>query len=69
MYERSIALLTQAGYEHYEVSNFARPGFRSRHNQVYWRNEEYLGVGPGAVSYLGGRRYKRERLPARYVRR
>jgi oxygen-independent coproporphyrinogen-3 oxidase len=69
MYERSIALLTQAGYEHYEVSNFARPGSRSRHNQVYWRNEEYLGVGPGAVSYIGGRRYKRERLPARYVRK
>ncbi len=67
MYERSIALLTGAGYAHYEVSNFARPGFRSRHNQVYWRNEEYLGVGPGAVSYLNGRRYKRERLPARYV--
>ena len=69
MYERSISLLTQAGYAHYEVSNFARPGFRSRHNQVYWRNEEYLGVGPGAVSYLGGRRYKRERLPARYVQK
>src|SRR5439155_13993109 len=52
MYEESIATLTAAGYEHYEVSNFARPGFRCRHNQVYWRNEPYLGVGPGAVSYL-----------------
>ena len=69
MYERSIALLTGAGYDHYEVSNFARPGFRSRHNQVYWRNAEYLGVGPGAVSYLNGRRFKRERLPARYVQK
>jgi oxygen-independent coproporphyrinogen-3 oxidase len=69
MYERSIELLTAAGYEHYEVSNFARPGFRSRHNQVYWRNEEYLGVGPGAVSYLNGRRWKRERLPARYIQK
>ena len=69
MYERSIEILTRAGYEHYEVSNFARPGFRSRHNQVYWRNEEYLGFGPGAVSYLNGRRWKRERLPVRYVRK
>lgn len=69
MYEACIARLTAAGYEHYEVSNFARPGFRSRHNQVYWRNEEYLGFGPGAVSYVAGRRWKRERLPARYVRK
>jgi oxygen-independent coproporphyrinogen-3 oxidase len=69
MYETCIDTLTAAGYEHYEVSNFARPGFRCRHNQVYWRNEEYLGFGPGAVSYLAGRRWKRERLPARYVRK
>lgn len=69
MYERCIARLAAAGYEQYEVSNFARPGFRSRHNQVYWRNEDYLGFGPGAVSYIAGRRWKRERLPRRYVAR
>jgi oxygen-independent coproporphyrinogen-3 oxidase len=67
MYERSMERLTAAGYEHYEVSNFARVGRRSRHNQTYWRNEDYLGFGPGAVSYLEGRRWKRERLPKRYV--
>ena len=67
MYERSIERLTAEGYEHYEVSNFARAGRRSRHNQTYWQNEEYLGFGPGAVSYLKGRRWKRERLPKRYA--
>lgn len=45
------------GYNQYEISNFARPGFESRHNITYWRNEEYLGVGPGAASYITGRRF------------
>ncbi|MCS6776972.1 MAG: radical SAM family heme chaperone HemW [Chloroherpetonaceae bacterium] len=67
MYCEAIDVLRGAGYVHYEVSNFARPGFECRHNLTYWRNEEYLGFGPGAVSYLGGRRWKRERLPGRYV--
>jgi oxygen-independent coproporphyrinogen-3 oxidase len=67
MYERCIETLVEAGYEHYEVSNFARPGFRCRHNLTYWRNEEYIGFGPGAVSYFQRRRWKRERLPKRYI--
>jgi oxygen-independent coproporphyrinogen-3 oxidase len=67
MFEHAIARLTAAGFEHYEVSNYARPGFRSRHNQAYWRNEEYLGFGPGAVSCVGGRRWTKEKFPPRYV--
>jgi putative oxygen-independent coproporphyrinogen III oxidase len=56
MYESAIEILTGAGYEHYEISNFARPGFASRHNRIYWHNQEYLGVGPGAFTYLNGTR-------------
>jgi oxygen-independent coproporphyrinogen-3 oxidase len=49
--------LERAGYHHYEVSNFARPGMESRHNLVYWDGGDYLGFGPGAHSYVDGRRY------------
>jgi len=52
MYESAIELLTGAGYNHYEISNFARPGLASRHNLAYWHNQEYLGLGPGAFTYL-----------------
>ncbi len=57
MYQTGMTLLTQAGYEHYEISNFARPDRRSQHNQIYWHNEEYLGLGAGATSYRDGCRY------------
>ncbi len=53
--------LKRAGYEHYEVSNFARPGFTSRHNTACWRGAPYLGLGNGAHSYWGGRRRWNER--------
>lgn len=51
--ETLIDRLTDAGYEQYEVSNFARPGYQSRHNRSYWFQDNYLGVGPGAHSYNG----------------
>jgi len=49
---------TGAGFDHYEVSNYARPGHRSRHNQAYWEGAEYVGLGPGAFSTVAGRRWK-----------
>lgn len=66
MYALARAFLAASGYEQYELSNFARPGYRSRHNQVYWRNGDYLGLGPGASSHLGGRRWTNERRLDRY---
>ena len=51
MYETLISMLTQAGYEHYEISNFARPGYRSRHNSSYWHEIPYIGLGAAAHSY------------------
>ena len=58
-----------AGYRHYEISNWALDGKRSRHNLTYWRNEPYLGVGPGAHSYLGDYRFSAIRAPREYIRR
>jgi oxygen-independent coproporphyrinogen-3 oxidase len=69
MYQLGIERLSKAGYQHYEISNFALPGFRSKHNQIYWRNEEYLGLGPGAFSYLSGRRFSNVRGIEGYIQR
>ena len=55
-YSHAMDTLESAGLEHYEISNFARPGCRSRHNQVYWANHPYFGFGVGAARYLDGRR-------------
>jgi len=54
------------GFEHYEVSNYARPGFRSRHNQIYWRAAEYLACGPGACGFVGDVRYANLKPVTRY---
>ncbi|MDE2875161.1 MAG: radical SAM family heme chaperone HemW [Gemmatimonadota bacterium] len=59
--------LTRAGYRHYEVSNFAFPGFASRHNRACWKGEPYLGLGNGAHSYHAGRRWWNERDWAVYA--
>ncbi|MBO4905426.1 MAG: radical SAM family heme chaperone HemW [Bacteroidaceae bacterium] len=56
MYYRLCERASQAGFEHYEISNFALPGFRSRHNSSYWKGAPYLGIGPGAHSYDGLRK-------------
>ena len=69
MYLMAQEVMEREGYGHYEISNWARPGFESRHNLVYWRNRPYLGVGPGAHSYLGAFRFFNIRSPAEYVRR
>jgi putative oxygen-independent coproporphyrinogen III oxidase len=65
-YRRLTELAAETGLEHYEVSNYARPGHRSRHNQIYWRAEEYLGLGPGACGYLGDVRYGNVKPVERY---
>ncbi len=57
LYERTIQLLAASEYEQYEVSNFARSGFRCRHNLTYWHHREYVGFGPSAHSFLEGRRW------------
>ena len=58
MFEYIIAELEHAGFEHYEISNFSKPGFESRHNLMYWDNAEYYGIGAGASGYVNGVRYK-----------
>lgn len=58
MFEYIIAELERAGFGHYEISNFSKPGFESRHNLMYWDNAEYYGIGAGASGYVNGVRYK-----------
>ena len=69
MYEMAIDQLTAARFEHYEVSNFARSGRRSRHNQVYWSGAPYFAVGPGASRYVGGVRETNHRSTTTYLKR
>ena len=69
MYLLAMDRLEGAGFEHYEISSFALPGFRCRHNQVYWANEAYFGFGMGAAAYVQGRRKLNTRDLQTYLHR
>jgi oxygen-independent coproporphyrinogen III oxidase len=69
MYAEAIERLTAAAFEHYEVSNFARPGHRCRHNEVYWAGEPYFAAGPGAARYVDGRREVNHRSTTTWMSR
>ena len=66
-YETAQAVLKAAGYQQYEISNWARPGYASRHNLKYWRREAYLGFGAGAHSFSGAQRWANVHDAAAYV--
>src|SRR5712692_3885532 len=66
-YEMAQEALQAAGYHHYEISNWAKPGFESRHNLKYWRREAYLGFGAGAHSFSGSQRWANAHDAAEYV--
>jgi oxygen-independent coproporphyrinogen III oxidase len=67
MYFAAIELLSSSGYEHYEVSNFAKPGLACRHNQTYWKLEPWLAVGPGAAGYTNNQRTMNHRSTSKYL--
>lgn len=66
MYRLGQEVLSNAGYEHYEISNYALPGHQCRHNRVYWENLPYYGFGMGAASYIEGQRFTRPRTRREY---
>ena len=66
MYRQGKQVLTSAGYEHYEISNYAQPGHQCRHNRVYWENRPYYGFGMGAASYVQRQRFTRPRKTREY---
>jgi len=67
LYLQTVNQLAQHGFAQYEISNFAKPGFESRHNLKYWRCEEYIGIGPAAHSYFGGKRFAVPRNLAQFL--
>ncbi len=69
LYRLARRRLRKEGFEHYEISNYARPGHRCRHNEIYWQCEEYYAVGPGAARYVGGVRETNHRSTTTWMRR
>ncbi|MFH1361336.1 MAG: radical SAM family heme chaperone HemW [bacterium] len=67
MYEYTIEALTANGYKHYEISNFAKPGLECKHNIVYWKNENYVGLGAGAHSHVDGKRWSNPYCLEKYL--
>ena len=67
LFEKAGCLLAEHGFRHYEISNFARPGFECQHNLNYWRGGEYLGLGPAAASHIDGRRFKNQENLEAYI--
>ena len=66
MYRLTQKFLTSKGYQHYEISNYAQPGYQCRHNRIYWENKPYYGFGMGAASYVENKRYTRPRTRREY---
>ncbi len=66
MYKLTQKALTEAGYQHYEISNYAQVGYQCRHNRVYWENQPYYAFGMGAASYVNGKRFNRPRTRREY---
>jgi oxygen-independent coproporphyrinogen-3 oxidase len=69
MYLAARRTLLAAGFEHYEVSNFARPGRRCRHNEAYWTGKPFFGFGPGAARYIDGRRETNHRSVTTWLKK
>ena len=67
MYRAARQRLTETGYRHYEISNYAKPGYECRHNRVYWENRSYYGFGMAAASYVGQQRFTRPRTRQAYA--
>ena len=69
MYQTIHKILTKEGYEHYEISNYCKKGYRSKHNTVYWKNKQYYGFGLGASGYINDIRYQNTKSPNKYFQK